>query len=133
MTRKPYEKTRLVPFLDRHVLALRGTKSQIEIAEEAGFNSPNMLAMIRSGANKLPIDRVPGLAKALGVDPARLLQLAIEQLGDDTTANTLNSILGTVVSRNEVAWLEAIREASDHSDPSLTSRGRAAIKGIFGK
>jgi len=46
---------------------------------------------------------------------------------------SLEEIFGTVVTRNEVAWLKAIREASDHSDPNLTSRGHAAIRGIFGK
>ena len=42
-------------------------------------------------------------------------------------------LFGTIVSRNEVAWLEAIREASGHSDPSLTSKARVAIRGIFNK
>ncbi|TIW86041.1 MAG: XRE family transcriptional regulator, partial [Mesorhizobium sp.] len=31
------------------------------------------------------------------------------------------------------AWLEEIRRASDHTNPSLTSKGRSAIRGIFGK
>jgi len=37
------------------------------------------------------------------------------------------------VTGNELGWLNEIREASDHSDPRMTSRGRAAIRAIFGK
>lgn len=41
-------------------------------------------------------------------------------------------IFGTAVTKNEVVWLEEIRGASGNSDPSLTSRSRSAIRGIFG-
>ncbi len=43
------------------------------------------------------------------------------------------AIFGVVVTKNEVAWIQEIRDASGHTDPSLTSRGRAAIRGVFGK
>jgi hypothetical protein len=39
----------------------------------------------------------------------------------------------TIVIRNEAARINEIRDASGHTDPSLTSRGRSAIRGIFGK
>ena len=45
----------------------------------------------------------------------------------------IEDIFGTIVTRNEVAWLEEIRDASGHSDPSLTNRSRSAIRAIFGK
>jgi hypothetical protein len=59
--------------------------------------------------------------------------LAIEQLGGDTTDLAIRQIFGTLVTENEVAWLEEIRRASGHSNPSLTSKARSAIHGIFGK
>lgn len=131
--RRPFSHTRLTRFLEKRILELRPRKSQIEIAAEAGFVQTNMLAMIKNGSTKLPLDRVPGLAKALECDPRHLFLLAFEQLGNDTTAQAIEEIFGTIVTKNEVAWLEEIRAASDNSDPSLTMRARSAIRGTFGK
>nr|WP_232367829.1 helix-turn-helix transcriptional regulator [Tritonibacter horizontis] len=120
-------------YIDRRVLELKPRKSQAEIAADAGFTNPNVVSMIKSGASKLPLDRVPSMAKALECDPAYLLRLAMEQTVGDTAAQAILDILGTPVSENETGWLVAIRDASGNTDPRLTSRGQAAIKGIFGK
>lgn len=133
VSRKPHANTRLAKFLQKRILELRPKKSQAEIATEVGFNNVNVLAMIKSGASKLPIDRVLKLAAALETDPAWLLHLALEQMDGDTTAATLMEIFGTLVSRNEVVWLNEIRDASGHTNPTLTSRARSAIRAIFGK
>jgi len=115
------------------ILDLRPRKSQYEIASEAGFTNVNMLSMIKSGKTKLPLDRVPALAKALACDPSRLFQMAIAQSGNQTTSSAISEIFGTIVTRNEVGWLQAIREASGNTDPTITLRARAAVFGIFGK
>lgn len=130
---KPYASTRLVKYLEKRVLELRPRKSQIEISAEAGFRSTNMLAMIKRGSAKLPLDRVPGLAKALECDAAMLFRMALEQLAEDSTALAIDQIFGAVVSRNEVDWLNAIRDASDNSDPTLTAKAQKAIRAIFSK
>ncbi|MBI1216930.1 MAG: XRE family transcriptional regulator [Rhodobacteraceae bacterium] len=133
MTKRPHADTRLAAYLQKRVLELRPKKSQIEIANEAGFNNPNMVAMLKNGASKLPLDRVSSLARALDCDPRLLFKLALEQLGGDTTAHAIEEIFGVIVTRNEAAWIEELRDASGHSDPSLTVRGRVAIRGVFGK
>jgi len=130
---KPYAHTRLAKFLEKRVLELKHRKTQSVIAKEAGFAQPNMLANIKSGANKLPLDRVPGLAKALETDPTLLFIMAVEQLGGDTTDLAIRKIFGTLVTENEVDWLEEIRSASNNADPSVTAKARSAIRGIFGK
>lgn len=73
------------------------------------------------------------LAKALEVDPRLLFKMAIEQSSYETTSEVIDEIFGTIVSRNEVTWLEALREASDHKDPALTTRSRTALRSIFNK
>ena len=130
---KPFENTRLAKFLDKRILELRPRKSQAQIASEAGFRNPNVLTMFKQGSNKVPLDRVHALAKALECDPRLLFQMALEQSSGDTTERAVREIFGTIVSRNEVAWIEEIRDASGHSDPALTSRARHAIRSIFGK
>ncbi|WP_426034611.1 XRE family transcriptional regulator [Cypionkella sp. TWP1-2-1b2] len=133
VTSRPYAGTRLAKFIETRVLELRPRKSQIEIATEAGYVNPNVLAMIKNGSTKLPLDRVPSVAKALECDPKLLFKLALEQSGGAMTAVAVEAIFGTVVTRNEVVWLEEIREASDHSDPNLTARSRRVLRAVFGK
>ena len=130
---RPYADTRLVKFLEKRILELKPRKTQSAIASEAGFAQHNMLVNIKVGASKLPLDRVPGLAKALECDPTLLFRMAVEQLGGDTTELAIRKIFGTLVTENEVDWLEEIRNASDHGDPHLTSKARSALRGIFGK
>ncbi|MGN6585027.1 MAG: XRE family transcriptional regulator [Rhizobiaceae bacterium] len=100
---KPYAGTRLAKYLEKRILELRPKKTQIAIASEAGFVNPNMLAMIKAGTAKLPLDRVSALATALDSDPVMLFQLAIEQLGGDITDLAIRQIFGTLVTENEVA------------------------------
>ncbi len=130
--KRPFADTDLAAFIAKRVLELR-PKSQIDIAGEAGFVNANVLSMLKSGATKLPLDRVLALAKALECDPKRLFLLALQQRGNETEKTAITDIFGTVVTRNEVIWLEELRDASGRSDPSLPSRSRAALRGIFSK
>ena len=127
MAKKPYADTRLAKFLDTRLLELKHKKTQAEIAEEAGFVNPNMVTMIKKGATKLPIDRVPALAKALESDPALLLRLALEQSEGSTAATAIFEIIGQPVTKNEMAWINEVREASGDADPRLTSRDRKSV------
>ena len=112
---------------------LRGRKSQAQIAQEAGFINANVISLLKSGANKIPLDRVPDLARALEVDPARFMRLAIEQAIGPIAAKAVLSAFGTPISENELLWIGEIREASGDTDPRPTAKGRAAIRALFGK
>lgn len=129
----PHASSDLAIYLDRRILELRYKKNQREIAVEAGFTNPNMLTMLKQGHTKLAMDRVATLAAALETDPKYLLRLTLLQQGNQTMARVFDEVIGTVVSRNEVGWLEVLREASGGSDPAITSRARSAVLSIFGK
>lgn len=133
MAKKPYADTRLAKFLETRLLELKHKKTEAEIAEEVGFVNPNMVTMIKKGATKLPIDRVPALAKALESDFALLLRLALEQSEGSTAAAAIYEIIGQPISKNEMTWISEIREASGDTDPRLTSRASAGIRGLIGK
>lgn len=133
MTKRPHENTKLARYVERRVLELKSTKSQLQIANEAGFPNPNMVSLIKNGSSKLALDRVPSMARALECDPAYLLRLTLEQQEGSTAAQALIEIFGTPVTTNELGWLEVIREASGSSDPRVTTRSRATIRAIFGK
>lgn len=129
---RPYSDTRLAKFVEKRVLELRPAKTQRQIAAEAGYTNPNMLSMLKTGVCRLPLDRVPGLARALETDPVLLFVMAVEQAGG-TEAATVERIFHELVTENEGEWLREIRSASGNSDPRLTSRARSAIRGIFGR
>jgi transcriptional regulator with XRE-family HTH domain len=129
----PHKNTAAATFLIDRMRDLKHRKSQKEIAEEAGFNNPNMLSLFKSGANKIPLDRVPALAKALEADPAYLMRLSLEQSVGVTAANANIDVFGTPISVNERGWLDEIRDASDNTDPRITARSRSALRGIFAK
>jgi len=131
--RKPHADTALAAFLQKRIAELKSRKSQADIASQAGFVNVNVLSMIKSGATKLPLDRVPALAEALECDARRLFALALQQVEPSTALTAIESIFKTIVTANESAWLEELRRASDNSDPVMTTRARSAIRAIFGK
>lgn len=130
---EPHAKTTAAKFLTDRINTLRRRKTQKQIAHEAGFPNPNMLSYLKAGTNKIPIDRVPALAKALEVDQAYLMRLALEQSVGATAAKAIIDVCGTPVTEREKQWIDEIRDASEDSDPRLTTRSRAALRGIFGK
>lgn len=133
MAKKPYADTKLANYIERRVLELKPSKSQAEIAVEAGYTNANMITMIKQGSSKVALDRIPALARALEADPAFILRLALDQAIGRTAAEAVVEVFGELVTINEVGWLRAIREASNNSDPRLTSRSQAAINAIFGR
>jgi transcriptional regulator with XRE-family HTH domain len=129
----PFHNTPAAQLIADRIQALSHRKTQAEIASEAGFANANMMTFLKNGRNKVPLDRVPALAKALEVDPAYLMRLTIERAVGITAAQAVIEIFGTPATENERGWLMELRDASDNSDPRLTARSRAALRGIFGK
>ena len=129
----PYKNTPTARFITDRVRDLSHRKTQAEIAAEAGFVNANFMSLLKSGKNKVPLDRVPSLARALEVDPAYLMRMALDQAVGATAAKAIIDIFGTPATANEIGWLNEIRDASDNTDPRLTARSRAALRGIFGK
>lgn len=58
-------------------------KTAKEISEEVGFARPNIISMIKSGVTKVPIARIPALARAILVDPVTLFRMCMEEYMPD--------------------------------------------------
>ena len=131
--KNPHADTPAATLLRRQIELISSRKTQKEIAHQAGFVNPNMISLLKSGATKLPLDRVPDLARAIEVDPAHLMRLALEQSIGKTAAVAVLETFGTPTTANERLWLAELREASGDTDPKLTARSRTALRAIFGK
>ncbi len=67
----------LAALLDRHLAA--SDKPLHRIAKECGFPMPNVLSMIRKGQTKVPLTRIPALARSLDLDERALFQIAAQE------------------------------------------------------
>lgn len=91
-------------------------KTQREIAQEAGFHNPNIITMFKTGATKVPVERVGSLARALGVDPAYLLRLVMTEYAPDTWHEVEQSLGNVVPTANEVELIRAHRRVNGGCD-----------------
>lgn len=91
-------------------------RTQREIAQECGFDTPNVISMIKDGSMKVPISRVGALAKALEVDPAHLLRLVLLEYAPETWEAIENIMQSTVLTANELKLVHAYRHLTGDND-----------------
>jgi len=70
-------------FLDAAIVA--SGRSIAEIAEDAGYKSPEMLRLFIENRAKIPIDHAPRLARAIGCRGPELFRLVLRQFLDRQT------------------------------------------------
>lgn len=69
----------LTKYLAHHID--RSQKTHAQIAQEVGFKTPNIISLIKTGRTKLPLERVPAMARALDTPVHTLADLAIKDRG----------------------------------------------------
>lgn len=102
----PHTNTPATQFINARINEIIHRKTQQEMAREAGFKNSSMITLLKQGSTKLAIDRVPGMAKALEVDPASMMRLTLEQSVGITAAAALIECFGSPVTVNEQGWLD---------------------------
>ncbi len=127
----PYSETPMAHYLTKRIQALSGIKNQREIAAEIGYDKPNMISMFKRGETKVPLDKIPLLAKALQVDPAHLFRLAMEQQWPGMKA-VVDEIFKNIASDNETEnLLKPWRKITKERDPSPDSRSAEILERAF--
>ncbi len=102
-------------------------KSQKQIAEEAGFNKPNVISMLKQGTTKVPLDKVGRVAKALEVDPVHLFKMCLREYYPDTYKEVEKMFGQTILTENEVEILEVVRSANVENPKLRTEDERVRI------
>lgn len=54
-------------------------KTQLQIAEDVGFESTNMITMVKQGRSKLPVSKVSLIANCLDIDAKDLLHHCMQE------------------------------------------------------
>ena len=86
-------------------------KTQIDIAEEIGYDNHNMMTMFKRGSTRVPLDKVVPLALAIDADAGRMLKLWFETYMP-TALNIIDSLGGkTPLTAQEKSWLRGLRES----------------------
>ena len=128
MTKLLPQRPTVAEFLADKIAAI--DKTQRQIAEECGFDNPNIITMFKNGLTKLPINRIGPLAKALDVDPAYLLRLVMNEYMQDSWEFIENIMQSTVLSANELQLVRAYREVTGDNDAAAVVIDRSAVLAI---
>ena len=69
----------IADFIRRRIEELGGEPSHAEIAKGLGYPAEHIVRMFISGEVRIPLQKVPALAKALRADPSHLMTLGLAQ------------------------------------------------------
>ncbi len=97
-------------FLREHIDACG--KTQKEIADEIGYDKPNMITMLKQEKTRVPLAKAGLLARALGADPVEFLKLLLSVYVPDTLAAITEVFDVLSLSPNERELIEAYRRAT---------------------
>ena len=115
----PYADMPLAKFISKQIdIQASMGKNQREIAAEVGYEKPNMISMFKRGETKVPLEKIPALAKALNVDTAYLFKLAMQQYWPEL-GSAIAEVFGTVLTKNETKLIEVVRQAAEGTDPDV--------------
>lgn len=91
----------------------------IELQKALGFPNPNVIAMIKSGAMRLPVNMAIKTAEMLKLDKVAFLGKVVAE-NDPALWDSIESLLGKkLVSTNELLLIKQIREMSKGFDLNL--------------
>jgi transcriptional regulator with XRE-family HTH domain len=106
------------------------TSTQREIAKQAGFPMPNAISMMKNGQMKVPIERIPALAKAMGVDPSDFLATALKEYQPDVW-DVINNTFGTYIGSAELDLVILYRLANTKGHIELNEEVGDLLLSLF--
>lgn len=98
-------------------------KTQREIAESIGYDNPNIITMFKQGHTKVPLNRVGALATTLGISPAHLMRMVLEEYMPETWEAVERALGLMILSEEEERLIRTFREMRITDDTSPLSYG----------
>ena len=105
-------------------------KTQRVIAEECGFENPNIISMFKKGETRLPLNRIEPLASALNVDPAHLLRLVMLEYMPRTWDDIEWMLKGSIMTDSELRLISAFRQLRKMTDMDQLDFEVKAVAGV---
>ena len=88
--------------------------TQREIAQQAGLPKPNVLSMMKTGETKVPLNRIPALAKVCGVEAASFIRIAMSEYHPEIWS-VLETGFGAYLTEDEEKLVEGWRYLTDRT------------------
>ncbi len=100
-----------------HAIANSG-KTQKLIADELGYDNPNIITMFKQGSSPVPLKKVGPLAKTLNIDPVCFLRLMMQEYVPETYEAIEQTLAVPLLTQREKALIESFRRTTNWTDPS---------------
>lgn len=93
-----------------------------DVASDLGYRSANIISMFRTGKTRIPLEKLPDIARLMKLDLTALLPLWFEQYwGERADAKTLiKGFAQRLLSSNELPLVENVRKATKNKDMGFT-------------
>ena len=127
----PYVKEKFLPvaqYLERMIEA--SGKSQLKISNEAGFEKPNIMTMMKQGKTRIPLAKIGKIAEALGVDPVHLYSMCMNEYEPENWALIKGFLKRPLITNNEMEIIELIRKANPDDPMVLGKRDELRISDL---
>jgi hypothetical protein len=98
------------------------------VAMELGYKASNLISMWRTGKTRIPLEKLPDIARLMKIDIAMLLPLWFEQQwGNRSDVGRLKAIFDRFATVNEGAVLSALRAAAPAGDAFTSDTIKAIV------
>ncbi|GKY87412.1 helix-turn-helix domain-containing protein [Sinisalibacter aestuarii] len=104
--------------------------TQREIADRVGFRQANIISMLKTGETRVPLDRIPALARTLGMNERDFLLTAIAEYHPGIH-EVLLDILGLPLSDAELGIVTMFRMASIRGEIEIEGPLKSALEGLL--
>ena len=100
-----------------------------DVAMELGYKAANMISMWRTGKTRIPLEKLPDVARIMKLDIGTLLPLWFEQYwGERKDADRLiKEFESRIIYSSEIPLVETIRKASK-GKPFYSAETLASVK-----
>lgn len=88
-------------------------KSNTQVASELGYEKPNVVAMMRSGSMRLPLNKVAAMAAALECDPIFLLEKVLTETNPELWFAMKPLVGQSLVTQSELRLIQLVRGLMD--------------------
>lgn len=101
-----------------------------DVAQELGYRAANMISMWRTGRTRVPLEKLPDIARLMKVDIALLLSMWLEQSwGDRDDGGDMRALFDRFATAREAELLSAVRTTLP-GDPVLSPQVITAMVAV---
>jgi len=120
---KPAANARISDLPVKQLLAVKFAEtglSNAELANKLGYESQNIISMLKAGSMRVPINKVAVLAEVTDIDPVFLLEKVMNETQPEVW-DALKTIIGNqLLTTKEMALIDHIRASLNGVEVDLT-------------